>query len=529
MYSIVLVDDETKVRKTIISRIPWNDLGFEIIGEAENGLEAIDIINEKSPDLVITDIKMPYLDGLDLIKSIKETNPALSVIILSGHDEFSYAKKAITLGVEEYVLKPINRDEIIELLKKIKKSLDSKFKIINDKIELNRLYKVVVPELKQQLINEIYLGKYEEFKDKIKKYDLCQGSDYYICVVIDTDVEKDKLILLKFNQVLENYFEKSNSVLRSILNNQIVLTFCYKCMGDKQLEKRLFEKRTSKRIDDIKSYLTFYTKVTFSIGVSQIVESFPELDKAYIQSNVALNYKPYYKDETIFYINDLECEHLIKLSEESADTLINPLITSIKLSNPINVENELDNLFRAETGLNPNEVQDLLYRIMSILSNLTVSYQLDYKKFSPIFSQINKLTTLSKIVPFLKKICVEINLDISKKRDSSNVKFVEKAKMLIEKNYSDKNFNLDSICELLGVSNSYFSSTFKKETKIAFTNALTLARIEHSKPLLESGEYKTYQVSDLVGFSDSNYFSFCFKKLEGISPTSYRKQHLESK
>ncbi len=528
MYSIVLVDDESQVRKTIISCIPWNDLGFEIIGEAENGLEAIDIINEKSPDLVITDIKMPYLDGLDLIKTIKETNPALSVIILSGHDEFSYAKSAITLGVDEYVLKPINKDEIIELLKKIKTNLDAKFKRVNDEIELNKLYNFVIPQLKQQLINEIYLGKYKENKQKIAQYDLSQNSDYFMCVVIDTDVEKDNLILLKFNQVLDNLFDQSTSIIKSILNNQIVLLFSYKCKGDRVLEKRLFEKRVFKRVDDIKSYLTFYTKVEFFIGISQITTNFSDLDKAYIQCNIALNYKPYYAEESIFYIKDLESENLISISEDSSNTLIEHLLTSIKLSSASDVESELNTLFQSETRLNPNEVQKLLYRIISALSNLTISYQLELDKYSSLFSQIDNLKTLSKIVPFLKNICVSINEDISDKRDSSNVKFVEKAKLLIEKNYSDKDFNLDSICETLGVSNSYFSSTFKKETKIAFTNALTLERIKHSKPLLESGEYKTYQVSDKVGFSDSNYFSFCFKKLEGISPTAYRKQYAKS-
>lgn len=206
MYSIILVDDETQVRQTIISRIPWDSLGFEIIGEAENGLEAIDLINEKLPDLVITDIRMPYLDGLELIKAIKEANPAISVVILSGHDEFSYAKKAISLGVDEYVLKPINRDEIVELMKRIKSNLDSKYKKINDTIELNSLYDQVIPQLKEQLINVIYAGKYRENKDKIAQYNLNQNNDFFICVVIDTDIGKDNLILLKFNQILDNFF-----------------------------------------------------------------------------------------------------------------------------------------------------------------------------------------------------------------------------------------------------------------------------------------------------------------------------------
>lgn len=463
-----------------------------------------------------------------MIKAIKEANPAISVVILSGHDEFSYAKKAISLGVDEYVLKPINRDEIVELMKRIKSNLDSKYKKINDTIELNSLYDQVIPQLKEQLINVIYTGKYRENKDKIAQYNLNQNNDFFICVVIDTDIEKDNLILLKFNQILDNFFESSPLIIKSILNNQIVLTFSYKCMGDKELEKRLFKKRISKRVDDINSYLSFYTKVNFFIGVSKIVESFSDLDKAYTQCNVALNYQPYFKDETIFYINDLECEPLIKLSEDSSDSLIDHLITCIKLSTANDVINEIDTLFRAETGLNPNEVQEMLYKLMATLSSLTISYQLEYKKYSSIFSQINELTNISKIVPFLKNLCVSINEDIYKKRELSNVKFVEKAKILIEKNYSDKNFNLDSICELLGVSNSYFSSTFKKETKIPFTNALTLSRIEHSKPLLKSGEYKTYQVSDKVGFSDSNYFSFCFKKLKGVSPTTYRKQFSKS-
>ena len=123
-YKVLLVDDEEEVRNAIEQRINWEELGFEVIGKAQNGVKAMEIAEKLQPDVVITDIKMPYMNGLELARNLKEENPGVRILILTGFDEFEYAKEAVHLEIEEYILKPINANELFECLKRLKNVLD---------------------------------------------------------------------------------------------------------------------------------------------------------------------------------------------------------------------------------------------------------------------------------------------------------------------------------------------------------------------------------------------------------------------
>ena len=123
-YKVLLVDDEEEVRNAIEQRINWEELGFEVIGKAQNGVKAMEIAEKLQPDVVITDIKMPYMNGLELARNLKEENPGVRILILTGFDEFEYAKEAVHLEIEEYILKPINANELSECLKRLKNVLD---------------------------------------------------------------------------------------------------------------------------------------------------------------------------------------------------------------------------------------------------------------------------------------------------------------------------------------------------------------------------------------------------------------------
>ena len=120
-YKVLLVDDEEEVRNAIEQRINWEELGFEVIGKAQNGVKAMEIAEKLQPDVVITDIKMPYMNGLELARNLKEENPGVRILILTGFDEFEYAKEAVHLEIEEYILKPVNANELSECLKRLKK------------------------------------------------------------------------------------------------------------------------------------------------------------------------------------------------------------------------------------------------------------------------------------------------------------------------------------------------------------------------------------------------------------------------
>ncbi|MGD1817522.1 MAG: response regulator [Pleomorphochaeta sp.] len=525
MYSIIIVDDESRIRDSIKGLIPWNEYGFNIIGFAENGLEALDLIEEKAPDVIITDIRMPYMDGIELIKELRKTSPTTSIVILSGHDEFSYAQTAIKYNVTEYVLKPVSKNDIIDLLKNIKIKLDNEISLRTDKERLNKIYNNLIPAIKEKTINEIYLGNYNGMIKQAEEYGLPVYYNYYMTCLIEPEINDDiELNLLTIKDILKNHFDSKNNIIQSIINNKMILTFYYSLKGQESIEKPLFKKRTLKQIQEISQFIHFYTKSKCNIGISKIVNDIKDLNIAYKECIQAINYKAYYKDQNIFFIEDLEPISLIEATENLQDDYIENLISSIKLGSEEDIDQAVDLLFSKDSNYNPLEVESYVMKILSLLTNLALSYNINLSKYLGLINKISSVNTINTVIPQIKEISIKINQKIQEKRESSNIKFVEEAKKLIEQNYQDKNFNQDVICDTLGVSNAYFSSTFKKETKTPFTKALTQTRIEHAKNLIKKEVLKTYQIAERVGFSDSNYFSFCFKKITGDSPSTYKQK-----
>ena len=171
LYKIMLVDDEEEVRKSIINKIDWADTGFEVIGDAENGKDALEKIEQNEPDLVLTDIKMPYMDGLTMAETIRQQYPSVKIVIFSGFDEFEYAKKAIKLNVIEYILKPVNVEELTAILKKIKKNLDEEIEQKRNVNLLRESYIKNLPTIREHFLNDLIHGGMsgETISEKLKE------------------------------------------------------------------------------------------------------------------------------------------------------------------------------------------------------------------------------------------------------------------------------------------------------------------------------------------------------------------------
>ena len=173
-YKIMLVDDEEEVRTSIIRKIDWQDAGFEVIGDAENGKEALEKIEQNEPDVVLTDIRMPYMDGLEMAENIRQRYPSIKIVIFSGFDEFEYAKKAIKLNVIEYILKPVNVEELTAILKKIKKNLDEEIEQKRDVSLLRENYKRSLPILREQFLKDLVSRQMDEMTvaERLEQYDI---------------------------------------------------------------------------------------------------------------------------------------------------------------------------------------------------------------------------------------------------------------------------------------------------------------------------------------------------------------------
>ncbi|OJF76690.1 MAG: hypothetical protein BKP49_05885 [Treponema sp. CETP13] len=513
------------VRRVIQSKIPWEEYGFVISDEAENGLEALEIIQEQNPDVIITDIKMPYMDGLTLVKEIRKIYPEKTVIILSGYDEFTYAQNAIELGISYYVLKPVNKEDIIELLKKIKVNLDKKIQEATDRQKLKQLYDNMIPDMQEQLMNEIYAGKFKEIIAKAVEYNLPIDKDIYITSIVEIEDHTDKLDTLAVRNIVDNYFKEDKTAITSCFKDQATITFFYKVKMDKEQEEPLFIKNTLKKIEDLYQSIYFYTKINCNIGVSKPIYNFADLNIASKQAINALNYKTYYPEQNVLYIGDFEDDTFISLTTKNVDEAVQNLITIVTTGNSNTIDAAVDSLFSKERSLHPLELKSYFFKILTTIITISSELKIAENENTILenFASASEANTIQKIRIYLKDTLHKLNLELKNKRKQSGIAFIEQAQNLIEANYKSPRFGLDTICDKLHLSNAYFSSTFKKETGTAFVKALTETRIKHAKKLLANKDLKTYEIANLVGFTDSNYFSFCFKKITGISPKMYRK------
>ena len=218
LYRIILVDDEEEVRKSIIRKIDWQSVGFTVVGDAENGEDALEKIENLEPDVVLTDIRMPYMDGLTLAEKIRQKYPSMKIVILSGYDDFEYAKRAIKLNVTEYILKPVNVEELTAILKKMQASLDEVSELTRDVSLLRENYKRSLPILREQFLKDLVSRQMDEMTvaERLEQYDIpLAGAKKWISIAVKAELsavsgevilplhEERDLIPISVMQILE--------------------------------------------------------------------------------------------------------------------------------------------------------------------------------------------------------------------------------------------------------------------------------------------------------------------------------------
>lgn len=540
MYNLILVDDEEEVRKGIINKIHWQEVGFKIIGEAANGIEALEIAEKTVPDVIITDIKMPFMDGISLIYNIKESFKNVKIVILTGFDEFEYAQKAVKLSVDEYILKPISSKEFIEVLSKIKLKLDEEISRKRDFEALMEHYEQSIPVLRERFLSSLIVNKLrkDEIIEKSRIYKVDLNAEGYIVSVLDIDFKDDsqqnKTIglyniedseLVRFavlniaEEILNNY--KSNLLFRH--NNYIVIIF----LAD-NFAKDNFIRNSLSILEELKQSIEKYIKCNYAIGVGTYVEDILNLGVSYKSSTAALDYRIMLGSNRIICINDIEPQFNNKIAfDEEKEHM---LASSLKVGTKDELEKTIDCFFYEIISAKASFREYNIYLIEMLTTILKTARDLGIDidrllgvNFNP-FTQIFEFYDLSSVKHWIKDIAQKVKSCILKERQNSCKNIVEKALGYAAANYSDSQLTVDKLCRNLHVSPNYFSSIFKKETKQTFVNYLTNIRLEKAKELLKSTNLKAFEIAARVGYSEGNYFSYCFKRNTGLSPSEYRNK-----
>lgn len=518
MLKVLIVDDELLARLALRTAIPWKEHGFEVVAEAEDGLTGFQYVQKYRPDIVLTDISMPGMNGVELIQKTKEFCPDIELIILSCHNDFEYVKEGLRSGASDYILKlSMSMDELLKELLHLK-----------DKI-LKRQIRVEASEGKEgreQWPGLLFslITQEEPIRDEAlaeaKKSGLLGEGDYVLLAILAVDCEEGEVPNYNQNTMIEHLAAavmtryKVGYYIPFELNRGVVL-----CQIDDIEAVREKTASMKNMMEELLGLIHDYHGVPASAGIS-LAGSLSQIKICYRQAYEALQQKFYTGPGQVHVYTEIVPRNLNESSEDSLKDLM-------KIADTNNLEEIrrqanlwLDRTVASEypaAGMVRQNIHQLLFKINSNMI-LTDREEAELEPVEMAYHKIQKQVYLEEMRETLNTFL--------KKAESSNEnskdirREVIQAKQYVAQYYRD-NIKLSAVAEHVNMNVDYFSHIFKKETGSSFTDYLNGFRIEKAKQLLRSGQYKVYEVAFAVGFQDENYFIRRFKKQTGYTPLEF--------
>lgn len=536
LYRIILVDDEEEVRKGIIRKIDWETLGFQVVGDAENGQDALEKIEQLEPDVVMTDIRMPYMDGLTLTSWIRQKYPSVKILIFSGFDDFEYAQQAIKLNVTEYILKPVNVEELTQILNRVRENLDQEIEQRRDVDRLRESYLNSLPILRELFLNDMVRGNMpaEDIRQKLEEYKIdILGAEKWLTAVINVENETAEETGLILHQEKELIPISVKSLLEDNLKDYCRFTAFNSAVGITLIAAVDGEKKQTSLIDllgDICKEIKRILQVTVTIGIGYFCMDLEQLPAAYQSAVDALGYQEIVGTGNIIYINDMEPVSRGKLQLETRDEA--DLIAAVKFGTREKIEAAARSFASRMESARVHMRQQQVYQmsIINCLIRLMQQQDLDLGAMFGTDEMYGKVIygnmKPEEFASVITEVGCRMNEAMNRERDKTAKKVILEAKQYILDHYQDPELSVDVMCRQLHMSPAYFSTVFKRETGQTYIAYLTEVRLDKAVELLNTTDDKTYVIAQKVGYQEQNYFSYVFKKRFGISPTKFRgSQH----
>ena len=501
----MIIDDEPIVREGLKKLLPWEDYQFQICAEGIDGIDGYEKVMKYKPDLVLVDIKMPGMDGLELIQKTRDEGFQGEFIILTGYSDFQFAKLAISYGVREYLLKPIDEDELSIHLHKVSEELERK-KNLAEYYNLNEM------KARQELIRYLllYIEDKEELRKQFKRYHVNFEYDTFCVAMLcncnpadDGGVEypsEDKLAMMV-------------SGLPAVESVYIEHKWIIICKGETYpncVQKLRENNRKLKKIFDEEYFI--------SIGHNVI--HWEDLHYSYETAKLLAEYKYIFREDEYITMKALETSEKLPYINV-ADSLCD----LIEIGDSDGVKKtlyELENYCK-KTLMKESEVKIYMtHHMFQLKVNLEDQY--DEKKnqfpdYDQFINQLRSSTSLGQLLSCTEEYCHKISNTIAL---SGTDNIIKRLNAYLEKNYN-KDIKLETLAKIFSYNSAYLGKIFKKEVGESFNNALDKIRIENAKKLLLETDLKVYQVSERVGYSNIDYFYSKFKRYVGISPKEFKR------
>ncbi len=530
-YTVLLVDDEEEVIQVIMKKLDWEQLGFSIVGYACNGVKAFEMVEDYQPDVVMTDIKMPYMNGMQLSHRIKTQYPDTKILIFTGFDEFEYAKEAVHLEVEEYILKPVNSLELSKVFTQLKSKLDLEISEKRNVEILQKYYLESLPLLQANFYSMLMEGRIreEELPKFLADYQLSFQGPFFCCLVVHTSVsqvpEGMNPVLLTISvrkQAEEHLGTKWQAKAFPYLENIVLIAQ----LGS---ESEIIE--LTDDCDRFCKYARHIIGAVVTVGIGQVCGSVAGLSGSYASARTAVSYRVLYGASRAINMKENVPQEVSKPGQTD-DARLSYLFKMIRLGSEEDIAEAVSGYLH-QAAFQDRTLKQYHVDIMEMISAL-YRFAINQEIRTEVFPENMKvlyarLLDMDKaaLEKWLTDTSLSFHEELLDARNRSTKSFVSKAKEYVHNNYADEMLSLDGVCQVLGVSNSYFSTIFKKKTGNSFIGYLTDYRMDQASRLLIETNDKSYMIARQVGYTDPNYFSYVFKRRFGVSPSRYRTEHTE--
>lgn len=543
MLKIFLAEDEVVVRETIKRMIPWEELGFELVGEAADGEMALPLLIRQQPDLLITDIKMPFMDGLTLARLAKKEIPGLKVVILSGYDDFNYAKQAIGIGVEDYLLKPITKNALIERLSEIRSRYEHEKTQKEYYEKFQREMQAYEKNSSRDFFEALIGGSMDmmEVYKRAEKLGLDIVAEAYNVLIFTMDCDEDfsgqrdeySSWEAESLELLENFFAGHSSAM--LFRSNI---FSYGVLLKGQRET--IEENTRACVDEIRKILSRQDgRREWFLAVGQSVERLSQIQKSYHTASRAFSQR-YLYDENILYYDEMETMEHPGGQAETEDNAylqkvdvnaLNPAILQKFLSNGLQEETEnfVKDYFYA-IGQEPMEslvfrnyvILNVRFSVISFIKGLGCdTNEMESADTEEVLAESGK--NMESAIAYAKKMISQAIEIRDQNSGNKNRSILKTAVDFIDSHYMDEEISLNTVANVANVSSNHFSALFSQNMGQTFIEYLTTLRMNKAKELLRCTGMRSSEIAGEIGYKDAHYFSYLFKKTQGMTPSDYRK------
>lgn len=547
MLKIFLAEDEVVVRETIKRMIPWEELGFELVGEAADGEMALPLLIRQQPDLLITDIKMPFMDGLTLARLAKKEIPGLKVVILSGYDDFNYAKQAIGIGVEDYLLKPITKNALIERLSEIRSRYEHEKTQKEYYEKFQREMQAYEKNSSRDFFEALVGGSMDmmEVYKRAEKLGLDIVAEAYNVLIFtmncdeDFSEQRDEYSSWEAEslELLENFFAGHSSAM--LFRSNI---FSYGVLLKGQREA--IEENTRACVDEIRKILSRQDgRREWFLAVGQSVERLSQIQKSYHTASRAFSQR-YLYDENILYYDEMETMEHPGGQAETEDNAylqkvdvnaLNPAILQKFLSNGLQEETEnfVKDYFYA-IGQEPMEslvfrnyvILNVRFSVISFIKGLGCdTNEMESADTEEVLAESGK--NMESAIAYAKKMISQAIEIRDQNSGNKNRSILKTAVDFIDSHYMDEEISLNTVANVANVSSNHFSALFSQNMGQTFIEYLTTLRMNKAKELLRCTGMRSSEIAGEIGYKDAHYFSYLFKKTQGMTPSDYRKAREE--